>query len=327
MGPPVGQEVKQGMTVNSVQVFVSWSGTLSKRVALALRRWLPDVFPSVSVWMSEEDTGAGSRWSQELVNQLDRSGFGIVCLTRENQLSPWLLFEAGALIKTAGITRVVPYLVGMSTTDVQYPLALFQGVEATERGTLQLLRSINDAGSLEIPDDRVTRIHHRWWPDLEQVLQSLQQLPVPAEKSRSDRELLEETIALLRDSNRRTFQYPFFSIARPESVILDLQPFFPERGTLYVLEYQSSQSVSSFIDKIYFILNEVGRVPAFQYGTSWCLEDVGRGKRYDDIGIEHCRTHGQVRDERPIESVGIRPGDRLAVIPLQRQQVEESYST
>jgi hypothetical protein len=306
-----------------MQIFISWSGAVSRSVALALRRWLPDLLPPISVWLSEEDTGAGSRWSQELVNQLDKSGFGILCLTKENQPAPWLLFEAGALVKTAGIGRVVPYLFGLSPTDVKYPLALFQGVEATELGTLQLLRSINEAGGLAIADDRVTRIHRRWWPDLEQELQSLKRLPLPAEQSRSDRELVEEILALVRDSTRRTFQYPFFSIARPEFILLDLQPFFPERGTLYMLEYQSTQTVSSFLDKIYFILNDVGIVPEFQYGTLWVLEDVGRGKRYDDIGIEHCQTRGQVRDERSIEFVGIRPGDRLAVIPLQRQQLDD----
>ena len=302
-----------------MQLFISWSGSTSKRIAALLRRWLPDVFHSVSIWMSEEDTGAGSRWSQELVNQLDRSGFGILCLTKDNQHAPWLLFEAGALAKTAGIDRVVPYLFRLSPTDVKYPLALFQGVEATATGTLKLLRSINEAGKLEIPDDRITRLFHKWWPDLEQELQSLHNLPTSTEQSRSDRELVEEILTLVRDSTRRTFQYPFVSVSRPECIVLNLQPFFPERGTLYLLEYQATQSVSSFLDKVYFVLNEVGRVPEFQYGTLWTLQDEARGTRYDDIGIEYCRTRGQVRDERSIESVGIRPGDRLAVIPMQRE--------
>ena len=33
----------------------------------------------------------------ELANQLDKSEFGIICVTHEALQSPWVLFEAGAL--------------------------------------------------------------------------------------------------------------------------------------------------------------------------------------------------------------------------------------
>src|SRR5262249_23112732 len=148
------------------------------------RDWLPGAFCSVKPWMSEEDAGAGARWSRELVNQLDRSGFGILCVTKDNQQSPWLLFEAGALVKAAGIDRIVPYLFGLSPTDVKYPLALFQGVEANESGTLQLLKSINEAGNLQLPEELITTIRDTWWPKLEPKLSSLHDLPRPAEQGR-----------------------------------------------------------------------------------------------------------------------------------------------
>jgi hypothetical protein len=53
---------------------------------------------------------AGARWANELANELAGTRFGILCLTRDNLNSPWLLFEAGGLAKTVEDTFVCPYL-------------------------------------------------------------------------------------------------------------------------------------------------------------------------------------------------------------------------
>jgi hypothetical protein len=148
----------------------------------------------------------------------------------------------------------------------------------------------------------------------------LENVPTPVERSRSDRELVEEILALVRDAARRAAQDPFAYPGKSESIAINLQLFYPERGTLQMLGYQASESVSSLLDKVYFLLNEIERIPMFQYGTLWVLQDEVRGTRYDDIGLEYCQTRGQIRDSRSLESVGIRPGDRLAVIPLRTEQ-------
>lgn len=53
-----------------MKVFISWSGTRSKLVAVALHEWLRPILQSVEVWMSEVDIGAGDRWGQEVVREL-----------------------------------------------------------------------------------------------------------------------------------------------------------------------------------------------------------------------------------------------------------------
>jgi hypothetical protein len=96
-------------------------------VALALKEWLPDVLQNVSVWISEHDIDAGSRWSHKLAQALEESRIGIICLTPENQGSRWLQFEAGALSKSLeGESRLIPYLIDMSVSDVEPPLAQFK---------------------------------------------------------------------------------------------------------------------------------------------------------------------------------------------------------
>jgi hypothetical protein len=132
-----------------MSIFISWSGTRSKKVALALRDWLPKVLQAADLWMSDADIEAGSRGINEVFEQLERATFGIIVITPGNREAPWLLFEAGALSKRlSDKSRVCPYLLDLKTTDVSKPLAEFQGVTANREGTLRLVKSINNSSIL-----------------------------------------------------------------------------------------------------------------------------------------------------------------------------------
>lgn len=96
-----------------MKVFLSWSGDRSKAVAEALHSWLPRVLQAVEPWTSFDNIERGARWAPELAQVLEETRFGILCLTPENLLSPWLLFEAGALSKTLDNTFVSPYLLDL----------------------------------------------------------------------------------------------------------------------------------------------------------------------------------------------------------------------
>jgi hypothetical protein len=75
--------------------------------------------------MSESDIEAGARWGREIESNLQETKFGIICLTKDNQFAPWLLFEAGALAKAVANTFVCPYLIGLDAIDIsQGPLTL-----------------------------------------------------------------------------------------------------------------------------------------------------------------------------------------------------------
>lgn len=83
-----------------MKVFISWSGDYSGKIAIALREWLPSVIQSLEQpYVSSEDIAKGSRWNAEVTKELENSCFGIICLTPENLIAPWLHFEAGALSK------------------------------------------------------------------------------------------------------------------------------------------------------------------------------------------------------------------------------------
>ena len=116
-----------------MEVFISWSGSRSEKVAEALHDWLPSVIQSVHPFMSASDIEKGSRWPRELASHLENAQFGLICLTQDNLEAPWLLFEAGALSKSIEHSKVVPYLYRVSQTQLQGPLAQFQGAFADKK--------------------------------------------------------------------------------------------------------------------------------------------------------------------------------------------------
>ena len=57
---------------------------------------------------------------------LETCNFGVLCITRENLNSPWILFEAGALAESMQDERVIPLLLDLDFKDLSGPLAQFQ---------------------------------------------------------------------------------------------------------------------------------------------------------------------------------------------------------
>lgn len=180
-------------------VFLSWSGARSRRVAEVLREWLPNVIQAVDPWMSDKDIDKGARWSADIADRLNEAKIGIVCLTSENLDAPWLLFEAGALSKIVGEAHVCPYLLDLSPTDLDGPLVQFQVTTCSKSDTFELLRTVNSAlGDKPLPDSKLKEAFEKWWPDLEGRLEGIEESDSGIRRHRSDRELLEETLALVR---------------------------------------------------------------------------------------------------------------------------------
>lgn len=93
-----------------MKVFISWSGDVSRRAAMALKDWLPNVIQTVDPFVSSENIQKGARWFTDVGAELEAAKFGIICLTPDNLTAPWLLFEAGALSKSLSQSRVSPLL-------------------------------------------------------------------------------------------------------------------------------------------------------------------------------------------------------------------------
>jgi len=188
----------------TLRIFISWSGERSKAIAIALKTWLKDVVQQFEPWMSDLDIAAGTRWGDDIVTELQASHCGILCLTPENMQQPWLLFEAGALSKSLSISRVVPYLFDVVAKDLRPPLSQFQSVPSTREGTLRLLESLNTSidGTPLLDPLRVGRAFEKFWPDLEDKLNSVTKILQTRRRKRNIDDYLEEILSILRHEQR-----------------------------------------------------------------------------------------------------------------------------
>jgi len=150
-----------------MKIFLSWSGGESKKTAALLKNWLILIFPTLDIWVSSEDINAGERWAKELFDRLEKTEFGILCLTEENKESPWLLYEAGALSKSIDSGRIVPFVSGIDFSQLPDPLTHFQAVHSDEEGARKLVQAI----SAILPnnhrsDSSIEKLFDLLWPEL-----------------------------------------------------------------------------------------------------------------------------------------------------------------
>jgi len=186
-----------------MNVFISWSGTLSREVACAIKSWLKPTLQRSEPFVSSEDIATGSRWFTELADKLHTSDVGIVCLTRANVHADWLLFEAGALSKHLGRSRLCVLLIDLKPTDLQPPLSEFKACTLEKKDMYQLLLSLNQAlGEHALSATDLQRAFEDGWSRFQEEVAA----PLRASgenvgpgQTRSDRDLLEEMVRLTRD--------------------------------------------------------------------------------------------------------------------------------
>lgn len=151
-----------------MQVFLSWSGNLSKQVADLLKNWLEGVLQGIKVWASYEDIDKGALWFGDVMKKLASTNMGIICLTKENKDAPWVMFEAGGLTKGLGPARVCTFLIDLDYRDLNAPLSQFHGTKFTKADLKQLIRTINKnlPSPVQLDEAKLTKTFELWWNEL-----------------------------------------------------------------------------------------------------------------------------------------------------------------
>jgi hypothetical protein len=233
-----------------MKVFVSWSGAGSKRVAETLSDWLKSVIQALDPWVSSEDMEKGTRWSPEIAKELADAKAGIVCVTPDNQGSPWLNFEAGALSNATGASKVCAFLVGMKPTDLKGPLSQFQATVADRADTRKLVGSLNRILEKDaLSETKLEQSFAAFWPSFEITLEKLVKdvsAKHPAQPSRPEREILEETLGIARElrNEQASLAYVLQQIKRAQQTYY--QPFQLSRSEGLL---DSSPVTSSNLDR------------------------------------------------------------------------------
>jgi len=202
-----------------MDVFISWSGKASQIVGLALKDWLPSVIQSIEPFISSEDIAKGSRWFSEIGDRLEKSNFGIICLTPDNYKEPWILFETGAISKSLGESCVAPILLGMTISELEGPIAQFNATLANKGDMLKLIKSINEKTDTDkekkVDVQKLERIFEALWPELEvkineciSLVRGDAKVTSKSKIKRSTEDILEELIDLGRSNIRLLSDLP-----------------------------------------------------------------------------------------------------------------------
>lgn len=85
-------------------IFISWSKSKSRDFAVEVKNLLESLDPHSDVFMSEENISAGERVQEKIIQKITECDKLLLCFTRENKKSPWLLYEAGF---ASGLNKMV----------------------------------------------------------------------------------------------------------------------------------------------------------------------------------------------------------------------------
>ena len=154
-------------------IFLSWSGQRSGNFAAEFKPWLEQVLPNTEVWLSIDDIEKGDIWFTEIIDGLKNCHCGVVCVTRENYLAPWLHFEAGGMVKGLGKSHVAVIALDMEFDELKQPLSLFNALHLNRLGAWHLVRSFNKLSDRPIKDRVLERTFEKFWPDLDAAYQLL----------------------------------------------------------------------------------------------------------------------------------------------------------
>lgn len=270
-----------------MELFISWSGEKSKKLAEAIREWIPCVIQSVKPYFTPEDISKGQRWSSEISSKLESSKIGIIILTPTNLEAPWLMFEAGALSKSVETARVCPLLFGVTPAEVKGPLVQFQCSTFDESEALKLIRSINDLlGNEKLEEKTLNTTFDVFWPKLASKIDLITNESEPTQKPvtvRGDRDILEEVLRLTRKAAYSHARTPspnslFNRFEKKKPVTFDpdtgMISFWSENTEIYDYEVNRLSSGSEVLDLLMQVSNKAWCTGEHLKAFLDCLEQM-----------------------------------------------------
>lgn len=184
-----------------MQIFLSWSGEISGKIANIFKGWLPMLIQSIEPYYSPSDIDKGTRWSSDIAKKLDDCDFGLLFITPQNINSSWLLFEAGALSKKLDHARVCPILFDLKKSDIKDPLGQFQLTTFDADDIFRLVKTIYDnERENKVEFNSIEKLYELLWPRLESSVKSISFDDIPPQivSSKGNTDLLEDIHDILR---------------------------------------------------------------------------------------------------------------------------------
>lgn len=191
-----------------MKVFISWSGDLSKEIALIFYDWLPRVIQQIRPFVSP-NIEKGKVGTDEIYQALSDAKVGIFCMTQDNKDSKWIHFEAGAISNLPN-SSLMTFLFNVDHVDIGLPLSMYQATIFQKTEVYQLLSALNsklfDENFTPLTEGILRDSFEKNWSDFEGKILKLNSLNPLNKGKREDRELLEESLLLLRSLDRKISQ-------------------------------------------------------------------------------------------------------------------------
>jgi len=199
---------------------------------------------------------------------LQDSSFGIICLTRDNLSSPWILFEAGALSKFTDAQVSALLLGDLAARELDGPLSHFQATSFNKEQVKKLVSDINALLKEKgLTAEILNRVFEKWWPDLERdVSLALAAEEIP-EVVRPTEAILAEVLELSRFIAKNIGAVDYKLLERTQGI---------EEGRVLVkISENGCISSPSGDDFNHPVLVKIGPLPS------------GRKDEYENITISH----------------------------------------
>jgi TIR domain-containing protein len=171
---------EQGVS-NMTNIFLSWSRE-TKTVAEAINKWLTSKKGGIKCWFSSEDINAGQKWRAEIDNALNSADCAIICIGPSAVVSPWVLYETGAigsrkpiipialLISPSSVPPVLSgyqflnaYQANRLSPDPAFPKNLLNGINSTIGTNISVKGDVHDKKLLDglhvFADERAKSLH------------------------------------------------------------------------------------------------------------------------------------------------------------------------
>lgn len=226
-----------------MKVFLSHSGIRSVKLAKLFQEWLPNVIQNVDPWISD-DIKKGKLWRSEISTALEDTKIGVICLTQTNLLSPWILFEAGALSKTRD-ANVNTFLLDNEPSDISGPLADFQHTIFEKEDIRKLIIGINEQQKImnekSLEKSRLNKAFEKYWNEFEEpasAIKSEKEGKEEIKRAKRDKEdILDEVLNRIRriESHQDTSEIicrPEILKAQKDFLWTDNSKIFRNRGEL-----------------------------------------------------------------------------------------------
>lgn len=190
-----------------MKVFLSWSGKKSLAAAQLFSEWLPCVIQKAQPWISSKDIDRGSIWFGEIYSQLAECNQGVIFVTKENQVKPWLLFETGALSKGISENRVCTFLVDLNVRDIESssPLSHLNHTNTTKDQVLELIKTINKRLQEQAVSEAVLqKTFEAMWEEFSEKLEEIKSAPEEINTpDRTDNDVLNDILENVLNIHRK----------------------------------------------------------------------------------------------------------------------------